>query len=367
MTAQRGKDASDRWRDLADDIEASVLASGASILRGNGRQIIELPNRSRIRPFAPTRDGLHGSSPHFVLIDEAWSFTEERGEQLMAAVDPAQVTHRDRQTWIISAAGDLTSVWWNELCNKGRAATEDKASTIAYFEWSMRAGADPYNPASWGFHPGLDGLISVDDLAAAAQTNSLGNFLRSYMNTRTSTRDAIIPMDAWNAAPKPARPSAAAIVYGYAAAIDRSHASIYGAWRDASDRLCLHVYKTAEGIDWLVPTLTELAGKGAALVADDGGFTRVITDQLQRASVPVQTLAGRDQGTAWAAFKQSALSVHHDHSQALTEALSVAQEAPRGDHYIVSRRHSLGAIDALEAAYVGLWFVDRLRPPLVIY
>ena len=77
---------------------------------------------SRIRAFAPTPTSIHGSTPHLVMIDEAWAFDAARGEDLIAAINPAQITLRDRQLWIVSSQGDAASAFLDSYIDLGRAS-----------------------------------------------------------------------------------------------------------------------------------------------------------------------------------------------------------------------------------------------------
>jgi len=368
MTAQSGKWAGRRWEDLIEDLEApdSPLARFVDVKRGKGDQRAAFPNGSKISPFPPVEDGLHGETPPLVGIDEAWAFTLEQGRNLMRAITPAQITRRDRQTWIMSAAGTAESEWWDELVEMGRESVTDPDSPIAYFEHSMDPDADPYDPASWEFHPGLDGLISLEDLAAEAdpKKNTHADFLRGFMNVPTKVRDVtVLDLDAWaDLAGDLTTPEPAQIAYAYDVAIDRSGASVWQAWRDARGRLNLAVLETRPGADWLPDFVGNLAATGAHVAADDGGPARAVTDALTRAGRTVHTLTGRDASTAWEAFKAAVRDQQlvHDDTPALATALEVAVERYVGDAKLLSRRHSLGPIDPLIAANVAAWNADRL-------
>src|SRR5690606_32912991 len=192
---------------------------------------------------------------------------------------------------------------------------------IAYFEHSMDPDADPYDPASWEFHPGLDGLISLEDLAAEAdpKKNTHADFLRGFMNVPTKVRDVtVLDLDAWaDLAGDLTTPEPAQIAYAYDVAIDRSGASVWQAWRDARGRLNLAVLETRPGADWLPDFVGNLAATGAHVAADDGG-------------------------------------------PALATALEAAVERYGGDAKWLSRRRSLGPMDPLIAAIVAAWTADRL-------
>lgn len=368
MTAQLGKYSSARWNDLVSDLQTSPLfSSWVKIVRGKGSERCTFPNQSFISPFAPGPDALHGETPPAVSVDEGWAFTAEQGANLMRAIRPAQQTLWDRQLWVFSAAGTPESEWWDEMCEAGRASVLDPLSDMGYFEWAIADDADPYDEDSWQFHPGLDGLITIDTLREEAkpERNSHGDWLRGYMNRSTKVRDAtVLDLGAWDRLyGAQDKPDARSVVYAYDVAVDRSQASVWASWRDASGRKNLRTYLVAEGDGWLVEAMGALHRQGAqVLAADDGGPARVITDRLTRERVPVTVLGGREAATAWASFKADATEPNlvHDGSTSLRSALEVAVERRAGDLTVLSRSMSLGPIDSLVAAMTAAWHADRI-------
>lgn len=388
MTAQHGKDAGKRWAQLVAGVEASdvfgsfVKPPFGNVKRGNGDQQCLFPNGSVIAPFAPGPKSLHGYTPPLVLVDEGWAFSAEDGAGLMKAIRPAQQTRTDRQLFIISAAGEQTSEWWNALVEAGRRAVEDPRSKMAYFEWSMNEDLDPYDPTSWDFHPGLDGLITKDDLAEEAkpENNSHGDFLRGFMNVSTKVRDnTVLDLAKWDQRTRKAVPDVPApedMAWGYDVAVDLSSASVWAAWRDADNALQLAVVEHREGSAWLTDFLAKVLDGDHAdypapgvIAADDGGPTRNVTAELVRRGYDVEVLTGRDSSTAWTNVKTHLkhATFHHDGSAALRSAIEVAVEKAAGDATALSRRHSLGPINPLIAAEVAAWYADRVDSSIPIY
>lgn len=367
MSAQLGKDSSDRWEDLVQDVEDGPLGAFVSVKRGKGDQRCIWPNRSKIEPFTPTKKGVHGKSPHVGLLDEVWAFSKEDMDEVLTALNPAMVTKRDRQLFIISAAGDATSTYLNELIDACRAVPAGQRAEIAYFEWSADEDADPYDPETWEFHPGLDGLITLEDLAVESkpENNSHANWLRSYLNRRIVSSSTILDLDAFDAlAGDQEQPAADAVAYAFDVAIDRTSASIWASWRDDAGRLNLRVFKTGPGVDWLEAEIRDLLAAGRVVGADDGGPNRLTIDRLTRAGLPIQTLSGRDAATAWtalkAAIKAGPAALVHDGEPALHDALAVAAEKRVADAVMLDRRNSLGAIDPALAASTAAWYADHL-------
>lgn len=375
MTAQLGKYASERWEDLVDDYEQSIFAEFVRIKRGKGDQKCIFPNESFIAPFPPQRDALHGESPDLVAVDEGWAFTEEEGRDLTRAYRPAMITRTRRQVWVLSAAGTAESEWWDTLVEAGRASVDDPHSTIAYFEHSADPDADPYDRETWEFHPGLDGLITLGELAEEAkpENNTHADFLRGFMNISTKQRDTtVLDLEEWDnhAVTWETRPDLNDVALAYDVAIDRSSASIWSAWIDTEGYICLHVMETRPDADWLPGHIRTLYAAGlTGIAADDGGPARTVTEQLRREGIEVRALDGRESATAWDEFKAAANAgrVRHDGSPALREAIELAAARYRGESEVLSRRHSLGAIDALIAAATAAWYAYQRQNQIQIF
>lgn len=103
-TAQTGKDAVARWTDLVKILGAHPLLREYTQTRlaAGSPGITFNRTDSKISPFPPTPHSLHGYTPHLVMLDEAFSYTEPQGTDLIGAILPAQVTLIDRQLWIVS-------------------------------------------------------------------------------------------------------------------------------------------------------------------------------------------------------------------------------------------------------------------------
>lgn len=369
MTAQNGKYAGLLWRRVIDPLEQlPPLWETMKVGRSNGNEFADFLTGSSLRPFPPTRDALHSQTVNVALTDEAWSFTREDGAEMNAAVRPAMITRRDRQHIIISAMGDDRSTWLDDLILAGRASIFDPTSTTLYLEYSPPAGADPYDPATWEYHPALGHLVTLRDLAG--ETSDHANFVRSYLNI--SLRDSTGPVDLerWDAlpaAPAPAKPLPAAVSWDVA--IDGTAASIWSAELLPGDVLALRVVESRADTAWLAPRLGELARAGVKLHAPaTHGQARAVTDALERAGRRVSTADKADESLAWASLARrlTAGSIAHDHSPALRAALKVARLSP-GDNPAPSRQRSLGTIDALTAAQLAAHIATRTTRPLQLW
>lgn len=194
-TAQTGKDAAARWKDLVSQIENGPLAPHVVTRLAAGSQALIFPNSSAISPFAPTPKSLHGYTPHDVVLDEIFMWSDEQGEELMGAVKPAQITLPDRQLWLISTMGTEQSDFLNSWIDTGREAVGARDAGVAYFEWALEDGLDEYSPENWSFHPALGHTITMADLQDATDSHSRGEWNRAYMNRRTKQVDSWIDPD----------------------------------------------------------------------------------------------------------------------------------------------------------------------------
>lgn len=360
-TAQTGKDARKRWRDLADVVLAdeSPLAGRAHDYKSAGSEQLRWTNGSTISPFPPTPKGMHGETPPLVLTDEAWAFDTAGGDVLENAIPAAQITIPNRQWWIVSTRGTARSTWLNGLIRQGRAATRDPQARIAYFEWSADealAERDLLAAETLAFHPALGHTQRLADIRAEYHPEKPGAFRRGFLNLDTDTDEAVVNLAAWpDTARDLARPAWRDVTLAYAVHPDRAAASIWSAW-DGPEGPHLRMVATDSGTAWLAPAVRELArNRPGAVVAPPAGPTRAVTADLTRPgpdSVRVRALNAADWSTACEAFiaavEDGALT--HDGDQDLTDALRGAEVHRRPTGRVWAEPLCLGPVDALLAA-----------------
>lgn len=369
-TAQTGKDASARWKDLVSAIEDGPLAPHVHKLMGAGAQSLTFPTGSTIAPFAPTPKSLHGYTPHDVFCDEVFAHDAQQGSDLMGAIKPAQVTLPDRQLWLVSTKGNAYSGFLNEWIDKGRAAIDDPDSGIAFFEWSADPSMDLYDPRAWGFHPALGHTITREDLAEAANVVPRGEWERAYMNLQTSTAETFVPLPVWDAlADDPeAAPPWSEVAVGVEVAADGSRSAVVGAWQDAEGWVQVKVIRSAPSHQWLWDWTREhiVGHRPRAFGADKAGQTRVFTDAARTAlDLDISELTAGDFATACAAFKTRILdgTIRHDGSPALRSSIEAAATRPLGESWAFSRTRSAGPIPELIAAVVAVRLLEQAEAP----
>lgn len=375
-TAQTGKDARARWKDAVKVVTASEspLRRDVTVRLSAGDPQIAFSNGSTFAPFAPTAESLHGYTPHDVAIDEAFAFDDAQGDDLLGAVVPAQQNVKDRQLIIFSTAGNTESTWLRRQVERGRAVADDPGAGVAYLEWSMPDGADPWNPESWKFHPGLGHLFDIDDLhqLAADSVDRPQEWLRGFMNTWSEEADdppILTPaeVEAVQTVQAPPAGGLRNVALAYEVALDRSRAVIAAAWHDPISGLpAVRIAERLDRVRDLAATVAaQLDRRPQALGADDGGPTRDTTDQLRTDGHDPDVTTARDFATATDAFiarvKDRRISLDAD--PYLEQAIADAVLRPMGQGVVVDRRKSRGPIPELVAAIVALRLLETAPAP----
>ena len=384
-TAQTGKDARSRFNDLVKLVKRSPLEAMVKVRYSAGDEGLAFPNGATLKIFAPTESAIHGETPPLVTLDEIWEFDEALGDAILEdAILPAQITlGGNRQVWMISTAGTALSTFMRKWVDRGRAQVLAQRAgelgdypNLAYFEWSMPDGADPYDPEVLAsFHPAVGFTITVEDLLEAAKNTSRAKWLRSFCNVWTEAVNPIMTFEDWDALEgMPAViPKRSELAITYEVAPDNETSAVMATWR-VGELIYTRVLHSAPGINWLVDLLVKLytEWKPAVMGADDGGATRVITDELRRRledddKTKIVTLGAKDFGTACGALLSAAKdtkTLRHDGSRTLRHAIAHLALKRFNDAERFSRNDSTGSIAGLIASAVGAWLFDHRDTPM---
>lgn len=372
-TAQTGKDARARWQDLAKLLTSSPLRTQVRVRRSQGSERLEWPNESRLQVFAPTADSLHGYTPPTVALDEAFAHTEAEGQELMAAIEPAQQTIRHRQLWIVSTRGDDDSVFLDRWIEAGKAA----APGVALFDWGASEDHDPRDPSHLlQFHPAL-GLphgqgngTTVEAITASKLSDAA--YERAYANrpTRGGEVRRIDPGVWRDLAADQAPPGDAPMVLTYDVSYDRSASTISATWTDGDGTIQHKLVRWDLGVSWVAAEVADYARRWRNVVqvaCDDTGPAREVTAELRRLMLPrglePRVLTTRELSTAWGELLElvRVRGFRHDGDGHLADAAAAVATRPVLDSEAPSRRYSPGDVAPLMACMVGL-FAHRNRP-----
>lgn len=371
FTAQTGHAAGRRMQDLIQAVTGSPLTDVIVPRYQNGSEGFTVPgNGSSLRRFAPTEDAIHGETPALVTIDEIWKFTEAKGNALIGGISPAMITlHGSAQLWMISTRGTAQSGFMNGLVDRGRAGDDP---SMAYFEWSLADGLDPYSPESWWtYHPALGNTITEAGLLDERRklAGNPGEWVRAYCNRLSAADDPIVTPEGWAALADPTMTPPAdlsALTIAYEVAPDNALSAVVAAWRDAG-RPRTRIVHQAPGSAWVAGYVTARRDEwGCQIAADDGGPARRITAQLTAAGVPVRTLTMPERGTAdleWLAAARDTGDLSHDGSPAFAAAVAAAVLRTTNGVARVSRDHSAAAAAAVIASSVALFAGDYAEQP----
>lgn len=375
-TAQTGKDARARWKDVVNDLTAdsSPFKRDVKIRLSAGDPQIKFSNGSTLAPFAPTPESLHGYTPDDVAIDEGFAFDDAQGSDLEGAIIPAQQRVPARQFLIFSTAGNKDSTWLRRKIEQGRALVDDPGAGVAFIEWSMPVGADPNDPANWVFHPGIGPDFTLADMAEQfeAMKDRPQEWLRAFMNTWSEEADVppiLTPDEVANVQTDQTPPAGGLtnVCIAYETAFDRSRAVIAAAWHDPqTGRPAIRI---AERLD----KPKDLPERVAAIVqqrprawgADDGGPTRDATDQLRADGLEPNVLSARDFATGTEAFiarvKDKLISLDAD--PYLDQAIADAVLRKMGQGVVFDRDKSRGPIPEVIAATAALRLLENAPAP----
>jgi hypothetical protein len=348
-------------------------------LRSNGKEALTFLNGSKLRPHPPTRDALHGKQSDINNIDEAWSFDELRGNELMQAITPTQTTrwrppYNGAQIWVWSTAGDAQSTWFRKLVERGRRGEPG----MAYFEWSIPDDADPFDlDVIAAHHPAYGITVTMDSLRprgpAGGQAGGVRARLRQRMDRRRGTRHQ---RESWGRAqteaPVPEGPTPA---FGVAVAADGSAASVVAAVTDDAGRPWLEVLAHRPGRAWVADYMAARMKRwpGAAVAVLRRGPAATVADALDRAGIELLPAGDAEYAAACgdlfdrlcdaeARGEDGPRVVVRAH-EGMDLAADTAGKRLVGDGgWVWSRSRSAGDISPLEAGTMATWAAQRPAP-----
>lgn len=322
---------------------------------------------SRYR-IGAANSGTRGFRASLLVVDEVRELTSPEAFAAMTGVQ-AGLPQRT-QRWLVSTAGDDSSLVLNELRDRGRLAATDPDThpRLAWLEWSADPGAPIDDPQSWRqANPALGYRVSAELLAQEAASVPENHFRTEYLNLWVEVLSSVIPRTEWEAALDPTNLERSWPAWiGLEIAPDRLTAALVLAARDPDNRTHLRLLETitADPGGSVDPRLlASLAHRwhrqtGAIQVIGDAWLAKLVLADLDAKRIPTQpiTTAQLALGTANLRAGIRSRSILHDGNPVLTAHVMAAGTRPSGDGAVIlSRRHSTGPIAAAVASTAAVY------------
>jgi phage terminase large subunit-like protein len=362
-TAQTRNDARKKWEDdhLAI-LDNSPLKPLYEARFTNGNEAIKWNNGSMHGITSSTEKAGHGASLDLAVLDEAFAHEDARLEQ---GLSPTMITRDQPQIWIPSTAGTKKSVFLRKKVDTGRTRVEvGLTDSVAYFEWSAPADADPGSPETWwNCMPALGHTIDEKSIRAEFERLDLAEFRRAYLNQWPDDAPSewlVIPEASWMALEDPESAREGSVAVAIDMTPDRSHVAIGVAGRRADGKSHVEVIHHERGTTGIVEKIKGLAArhKPCAVVIDGAGPAGSLIAPLEAAGIDIVKPTARETMQACGQFYDSVCDtadLRHIGQVSLNTALAGASKRPLGDGWAWTRKGLSADISPLVAVTLALW------------
>lgn len=378
-TAQTRNDARKKWiKEFIPVLESSGFRNQFDKRMTNGSEGFDWLNGSTFDLVATMEKSGHGDTLDLGIIDEAFAQQDDRLEQ---AMEPATITRRSPQIWIISTAGENEEkspfLWGKVLA--GREAAKDPNSSTAYFEWSLSEDDDPDDiDVVAARHPACGYTITKDDLrkkqdkakrkGVVEGVDHYAGYKRAYCNiwgTVVTQKPAKLPADLWTALKRTKCPTGR-IVLGFDVDLDGEHASIAVIGGHVA-RPYIELIADQGGVGWLADELVGLVQRRdpLAVVFNSAGPAKEAAGSVlvafREAGISADVLrpvtSSEYQGACGALLsrvREGTLLLADAKQGPLDRAAGDAAERTLGEGWVFDRRQATVPISPIVAATVGL-------------
>lgn len=167
------------------------------LVESYGRSKCVLPDGSIWYARAATLKAGHSKNLDLIVLDEIWAIAPG---VIDTGLIPTQRTKRNPLCSMWSTAGDETSKSMIRWRSQGLAAIDGaKMGSLYFAEWSPPDGIDLMTPAAWSWsNPALGTTITMDVIAAEAESPDRNAFLRSSVNVWQASSLAWLIPGAWS-------------------------------------------------------------------------------------------------------------------------------------------------------------------------
>lgn len=357
-TAQSGQDARDTWREWQGTISTAMPGRWKFRL-SNGEESATWPaTGSFIRTFPPTPDALHGKATDMPALDEVWSLTMTQGGSLTQAVVPTMATRPHGQLWILSTAGDESSLWFRGWVDRARASLDDPDTDIAFFDWSCPHDMDVTDPDAWPlFHPAYGVTIGERQMKAALDAMGPEQFARAFGNQWPAAEASW--RAGWPALASADRiPADARVFLAVDAQTSHRTAAVTAAAPLPDGRIAVEVIDHRNGVDWLPERLAELARRHRSPIAVKAtGPLGYLIPQLRQAGVRVTELSATDYADAAGRLRTLIVSggIAHPSDPRLDAAVDGVETRVSGDRIVWAKKDPATDETPLVAVSLSVW------------
>lgn len=292
ITAQSRDNAVKRWREATDPLVP--LRVGKRKV-SNMFEELRWPSNSLFRPFAPKEETLHGEDPDLVFVDEYWTLGKIQAGIIREGYAAAWSV-KPGQEWLMSAAGTHASTAMKDARKRGREASLDPDSRVAFFEWCVpeTVGSLPVNKIGdeallqliMAHHP-RTGFGLRESFIASEIGKDKTAAIRAFggLDSDTSEVSMVIDESAFRRATDKTRriPRGARVAFGLAADPDLRQAAITAGWQDPQDgRILTELIEERDQVRWSVPAAVALLQRwpGSVLMVRSDASGRDLADDV---------------------------------------------------------------------------------------
>lgn len=371
-TAQTGKDARLKWEDEhVPVLERSALAPLIQVRRTNGSEAIRWNNGSIWSLLATTESAGHGAQADLGVLDEAFSYVDDRLEQ---AMKPAMVTRPQPQLWIVSTAGTEDSLYLNEKIDDGRMrAAAGATSSVAFFEWSAPEEADIASPDTWrACMPALGLTVPVEAIRSDFESMREPEFRRAYLNQRqdraASAPWQIISEADWSACADKNSAIADTPTIALDVTPSRSMASLCAAGVRDDGVAHIEVIGNRPGTSWVLDWFAaeDRVRKYRSIVIDPVSGANSLVSDLRNLGLQIVEVGTRQMVAGCGKFYDLATqgNLRHIDQVPLNAAVAGSKKRNLGDAWAWHRRDNSVDVSPLVAATLALQahIAPELRP-----
>ena len=371
-TAQTGKDARLKWEDEhVPVLERSALAPLIQVRRTNGSEAIRWNNGSIWSLLATTESAGHGAQADLGVLDEAFSYVDDRLEQ---AMKPAMVTRPQPQLWIVSTAGTEDSLYLNEKIDDGRMrAAAGATSSVAFFEWSAPEEADIASPDTWrACMPALGLTVPIEAIRSDFESMREPEFRRAYLNQRQDRAAAapwqIISEADWTACADKNSAIADTPTIALDVTPSRSMASLCAAGVRDDGVAHIEVIGNRPGTSWVLDWFAaeDRVRKYRSIVIDPVSGANSLVSDLRNLGLQIVEVGTRQMVAGCGKFYDLATQgrLRHIDQVPLNAAIAGSKKRNLGDAWAWHRRDNSVDVSPLVAATLALQahVAPELRP-----